>query len=63
MKRRMCLEILKNIGFLLSYDFWELAFFDKNFPAKTIFLLTIFTAISDTVKMIIVPGYPGNQIK
>lgn len=58
MKWRMCKCIARNIGYVLSYDFWKSALFDRNFPAKTIFLFTIFTAISDTVKMILVPGYP-----
>lgn len=61
MKLRLCWEIVKNLGRLFSLDFWKLALFDKEFPTKTIVLLTIFTACADILRMILVPGYPGSE--
>ena len=60
MKWRMCKCIVRNIGYILSYDFWKQAITDKDFPAKAIFILTIFTCCADSIKMVIVPGYPNN---
>lgn len=61
MKMRMCWEIAKNLGRLFSLDFWKLALFDKEFPAKSIVLMTIFASCADIIRMIIVPGYPGSK--
>ena len=58
MKLRLCLEILKNIGYLMSFDFWKAAMFDKDFPAGKIFLLMLFAGCADILQMIVKPGYP-----
>ncbi len=63
MKLRMCREIAQNLGRLLSYDFWEKAVFDKDFPAGRIILLTLFTTCADLVQMVIVPGYPDKAAR
>jgi hypothetical protein len=55
----MCKGIAKNIGFLFSYDFWQLAFKDKDFPVIGMILLVVFTSIADILRMIFIPGYPG----
>ena len=59
MKLRLCVDIARNLGRLLSYEFWETALSDKDFPTGTIVLLTLFAACSDILQMLLVPGYPG----
>jgi hypothetical protein len=54
----MCKAIVRNIGYLLSYDFWRLALRDKEFPVITIVLLILFAGCSDILRMIFTPGYP-----
>ena len=61
MKWRMCKAIVKNIGHLMSYDFWKAGLLDQDFPAKSLALMILFAACSDILRMIFKPGYPGPE--
>jgi precorrin-3B methylase len=63
MKIQLCKAIAKNIGTLLSIDFWLAGLRDKDFPARTIATMIIFAACADILQMILVPGYPGTNTR
>jgi hypothetical protein len=58
MKLRLCYEILKNFGRLLSFDFWRLGITNPDFPTFQFVKMILVLAFVDIVKMIICPGYP-----
>jgi hypothetical protein len=60
MKRKLCLAILKNFGRLLSWDFWEKAVRNPDFPAWLFVKMTVLSALYDIVLMTIKPGYPSS---
>ncbi len=61
MKRKLCWCILKNLGRLLSEDFWNKAIRNPNFPAWMFVKMIVLSAIYDIFLMIIKPGYPSKE--
>ena len=58
MKWQVLLAIAKNIGFLLSYDFWHAVLSDHDFPAIAVFKLTVFAACAEHLNMLVKPDFP-----
>jgi hypothetical protein len=52
MRQQICLEILKNFGRLLSFDFWQQAAVNPDFPAWFFVKLIIVGATVDILLMI-----------
>lgn len=60
MKWLLLKAIARNIGMLGSYDFWKLVFTDRDFPVKSILFLVLFAGCADILRIVFIPGYPGN---
>jgi hypothetical protein len=60
MKLRLCYEIVKNLGRLLSFDFWKVVIREPRVGVYFIKAI-LFTAVIDIVSMIIIPGYPEDN--
>ena len=57
-KTQLCWQIVKNLAWLLSYDFWRAVFFEKEFQTRAWVSLILFAACADILRMVLVPGYP-----
>lgn len=58
MKLRLCTEILKNFGRLISFDFLKAVIKNPDFPVFQIIWITVFVAFADVIKMPCIPNYP-----
>ena len=63
MKARLCLEIAKNFGRLLSVGFWKQAVTNPGFHAWFFIRLIIAGALLDIVLLVFCPGYPEEAPK
>ena len=60
MKIKLVMEIIKNIGRLLRFDFWKASFNDPS-TALSLVWVTIFVGFADIVKILLISKYPSKD--